>query len=301
MTEKKTNNLNPRELLSALGLIDPENIVKFSDRVRDREDIYSLRCRSTGIIFLSDSKHAGKEYYSQKTLEPGVVKLGSELRVLPALGDTERRCQLIKTLVTGSKWLDFGCGGGALLSELKDKPKIAVGLDPDSSKSRRINTESVDIYGSLQELPPQEFDIVTMFHVFEHLADPLGELRALKKFLRSGSRLVIEVPHARDLMLAYGFSSAYKEFALWSEHLILHTKDSIAAFLQESGFRVSAIKRIQRYPLSNHLFWLLRKQPGGHKRWKNLNCKAIEVFYSRLLAALDMTDTLYVVAIYERD
>lgn len=60
------------------------------------------------------------------------------------------------------------------------------------------------------------------------------------------------------------------------------------------------IKHIQRYPLSNHLYWLSQGKPGGHVKWGEfLDSKTLSNAYEAQLASLGATDTL--IAIFSKD
>ena len=52
----------------------------------------------------------------------------------------------------------------------------------------------------------------------------------------------------------------------------------------------------QRYPLSNHLYWLSQGKPNGHKIWDDFNDKVLDTHYSDQLKKLNLTDTLIAIA-----
>lgn len=53
------------------------------------------------------------------------------------------------------------------------------------------------------------------------------------------------------------------------------------------------IKHIQRYPLSNHLYWLSKGKPAGHVKWGNfLDSEELSKAYENQLASLQATDTI---------
>ena len=110
--------------------------------------------------------------------------------------------------------------------------------------------------------------------------------------LTSGGKVVIEVPHARDFLLSFLDSAPFRSFTLWSEHLLLHTRESLRRYLEESGFREITIRGFQRYPLANHLHWLAQERPGGHQQWSMLRNAELDTAYGKMLSDLDFTDTL---------
>ena len=68
------------------------------------------------------------------------------------------------------------------------------------------------------------------------------------------------------------------------------------AFLSHTGFENILIKSIQRYPLSNHLFWLANNRPGGHVGMlAELESSELHEAYVASLARIDRTDTLVAV------
>jgi SAM-dependent methyltransferase len=152
------------------------------------------------------------------------------------------------------------------------------------------------VYADIADTDNDHFDVVTLFHVFEHLQDPLDTLKTIRQKLVKGGRVIIEVPHANDFLISFLNLEAFKKFTFWSEHLILHTRNSLATFLRSAGFTDIQVIGYQRYPLANHLFWLAHGKPGGHKTWSCLVNAEIDIAYGNLLAQLDMTDTLIAVA-----
>jgi len=111
-----------------------------------------------------------------------------------------------------------------------------------------------------------------------------------------GATLIIEVPHARDALIDLYDCDSFKKFSFWSQHLILHTAESLRIFLQETGFRVEAINFIQRYPVSNHLHWLSRGMPGGHNKWCFLDTPDLRNAYAASLGKSGISDTLIAIA-----
>jgi SAM-dependent methyltransferase len=148
------------------------------------------------------------------------------------------------------------------------------------------------MYRRIEEVPDAAFDVVTLFHVFEHLTDPLASLAELARVMAPAGRLVLEVPHARDFLLSFVDCPAFRAHTFWSEHLILHTRDSLRALLRAGNFETLSIEGVQRYPLANHLHWLATGKPAGHQHWHSLRDERLDQAWGDQLARLDLTDTL---------
>ena len=97
--------------------------------------------------------------------------------------------------------------------------------------------------------------------------------------IKKGGKIIIEVPHAKDILISYFNLESFKSFTFWSEHLILHTRESISRFLTVAGFKDVEVFGIQRYPLANHFYWLKEGKPGGHNILTDLNNKDINNQY----------------------
>jgi 2-polyprenyl-3-methyl-5-hydroxy-6-metoxy-1,4-benzoquinol methylase len=127
-----------------------------------------------------------------------------------------------------------------------------------------------------------------MFHVLEHIPYQVEILKEIKKKLKKNGKVIIEVPHANDFLLRL---KEFKKFTFWSEHLILHTENSLRKILEVSNFKKINIKYYQRYNFSNHLGWFINRMPGGHNHYKNISDSKINKDYSDYLIRKKNTDT----------
>ena len=115
--------------------------------------------------------------------------------------------------------------------------------------------------------------------------------------LQSCGYVLIEVPHANDFLLNYLACDEFKQFTLWSQHLVLHTRESLRKTLEFVGFKNVKIEGVQRYPLSNHLNWLANGKAGGHKSpLSSIESDVLFDAYQNALAKIDANDTLVALA-----
>ena len=141
-------------------------------------------------------------------------------------------------------------------------------------------------------LPKAKIDTVFLFHSFEHFNNPILILQSIYKSLKSEGHIIIEVPHAKDILLNELYIEEFKKFTLWSQDLILHTRESLKKMISSAGFDLIKVDGVQRYPLSNHIHWMHSKKPGGYKKLSSIDNKDHTKAYEMSLQRLDATDTL---------
>ena len=105
--------------------------------------------------------------------------------------------------------VDLGCGRGEWLALLRVAGVVARGVDANAAfvaagRARGLDMELGDALRYLQALPADSLDMVTAFHVLEHLTteDLLALLEAAHRVLRPGGCLLLETPNPRNLVMA---------------------------------------------------------------------------------------------------
>ena len=131
-----------------------------------------------------------------------------------------------------------------------------------------------------------------MFHVLEHLPDPKAILSELSEMLADGGQIIMEVPNADDALLTLYNNEPFSNFTYWSCHLFLYTAKTLEMLFNQMNLKVNYIKQIQRYPLSNHLYWLANGKPGGHQKWHFLDSPELHAAYEKTLTSIDKCDTI---------
>ena len=279
------------------GICDEKAIELFYPRVRDREDISIMRCKKSGVIFTSTSEHMDLSHYSKKKEFPHYWKEENRKKALiDSFEDDSRRKNQFLSLISNKKWLDVGTGAGGVLDLLDPFAERVVAVEPQQKALESLKKEKYEVYSNISEVPFNEFDIITLFHVFEHLTDPLDTLKIAYDKLKVGGKIIIEVPHANDFLFSFLGLEEFKKFTFWSEHLVLHNRCSLNAFLDKVNFKNIVITGFQRYNLANHLHWLKEKKPSGHILWSMLATDQLDTAYSNMLEKIDMTDTLIAIA-----
>ena len=102
------------------------------------------------------------------------------------------------TNLKGGRILDLGSGTGAFVHEMQSHGWNATGLEPDGG-ARKIAKEMFDCelknVDELFKLEKNSFDVITLWHVLEHVHDLHNYLRQLRSLLKENGRLIIAVPN----------------------------------------------------------------------------------------------------------
>lgn len=102
----------------------------------------------------------------------------------------------------GMKVLDYGCGAGQSLLDLRELGAEGYGVEADRNVARIAQHHGINIYiGSIFDnpFPNVKFDLIILNQVLEHVPDPVRLLQVLSERLQDGGRLVLAVPNADSL------------------------------------------------------------------------------------------------------
>lgn len=100
--------------------------------------------------------------------------------------------------------VDVGAAGGAFVAEAARAGFDASGIEPVARFARHAREVlGVDVRdGRVEDVGAASADVITLWHVLEHLPDPRGALEQLRRALRPGGSLVLEVPNLESLAAA---------------------------------------------------------------------------------------------------
>jgi len=285
------------QTLEQLGLTSKQSRVLFNERTRDIENLKVWKDSISGVIYIDDFYTGDKTYIDGGYRDNEEIRLNTGDTVFERTKDAQRRFKLILKFVAGKKVADFGCGHGDFLKLIKPFCESVIGVELQQNLVDDLNVDGISCTSNLESIEDGSLDVVVSFHVIEHLPNPLDTLKLVIRKVKIGGYILIEVPHANDFLLNAVACDEFKKFTLWSQHLILHTRDSLRKMLAFAGLKEIQIIGVQRYPLSNHLHWLSKGEAGGHKSLlSSLDSDILFDAYQSSLARIDATDTLVAIA-----
>jgi SAM-dependent methyltransferase len=152
---------------------------------------------------------------------------------------------LTRRLRPGARVLDVGCGSGALLHVLGRAGYHASGVEMSATAAAEAAAAGARVHvGSLESAACADasFDAVTMIHVLEHLRDPVRALGEVRRVLRPGGWLLVEVPNIQSIAYAL-FGRRWQPLAL-PQHLFHFAPASLSRAVRVAGF---GVERVSQY------------------------------------------------------
>ncbi len=112
-----------------------------------------------------------------------------------------KKVKLIDQLNSSNKGslLDIGAGTGEFLKVASEKGWNITGVEPNKKAIAFARTKNIELQESLDGLVGRKFDVVTLWHVLEHLPDLKKTLQKIESFVKKGGSLVIAVPNFNSL------------------------------------------------------------------------------------------------------
>ena len=275
-------------------LCGSKKTIKRKGHPRDKKLISILECSQCGLVFLDNFDHIDENFYQESNMHNDEFQSNS---IKEWLEETEiddiRRIEQHKSKIKNKKILDFGCGAGGFLKRAKSFANKVKGIELDK-KVKKYWEGIIEIDSTLEETINSKdlFDVITLFHVLEHIKDPITLLKNISKSIDRKGEIIIEVPSSDDALLTLYDCEPFQKFSYWSNHLFLYNNNTLRDLIEKSGLKVKSIQNYQRYSLSNHLYWLSKGKPNGHNKWSFLNSSDVDVAYSKSLEKIQKTDTL---------
>ncbi len=247
------------------------------DRLHGLPGIFPVvRCLNCGSAYLARRPADLAAYYPADSYA-GYARAGRNPHYSCAPGrryGLRRRRQLLESLrPEGGLLLDVGCGAGDFLALMRGRPGWQVmGIEP----SAEAVLFAQDVLGldvrrgqlSCPDLPTGQFDVITLWHVIEHVPNPHEVLNEVGRLLKPDGVCVIGVP-VLDSVEADWFGPSWAGFDV-PRHLVTFTRSSLAQIVRQAGLnveeRVGIVQSFASLRLSL-LFWL-EARGGLWSRWR---------------------------------
>ena len=136
--------------------------------------------------------------------------------------------------------LDIGAGTGDFLNHAKNSGWNCVGIEPNEKAKNIAIAKGVQFVATLDGLDDHSFDVITMWHVLEHVPDLEVQIKTLKRLLKPNGTIFIAVPNFKSFDAKH-----YKSF--WAaydvpRHLWHFSKISIQKLFNKENLKLKKVK-----------------------------------------------------------
>lgn len=168
-----------------------------------QEEFTIDKCLSCGFVFTNPipiESELSKYYDSPDYLSHTANKtsLTGEIYKMFRSVNIKNKYKLVSSYTKGKSILDIGCGTGELLNFFKQKGWDVQGVEPNQSArafaSRRYN---IDVFNEneLDKFEENSFNVISMWHVLEHVPDLDDRMKQLNKLVKKDGLILIALPN----------------------------------------------------------------------------------------------------------
>jgi 2-polyprenyl-3-methyl-5-hydroxy-6-metoxy-1,4-benzoquinol methylase len=153
------------------------------------------------------------------------------------------KLKIVQQFRKAGKLLDVGCGRGYFLYEARSAGFDVEGIDfsedtANLAKSRwNLDIKAADVV--TYPYPKSKYDVVTLYHSLEHIAQPTTLLEGLRNTLKDNGILVIAVPNFGSIQSRF-FRDKWLHLDV-PRHLFQYSPKSLSTLVQNNGFTVEGI------------------------------------------------------------
>lgn len=174
------------------------------DYTVSHETFNIVKCVGCGFLFTNPrpkQDEIGKYYQSEDYISHSGTKKGLMNTAYHLVRNytIKKKYKLIKKYVPGEvSLLDIGCGTGEFLNFCKLQGCNTIGIEPsDTGREAGIKNYGLNVYPEqhLKELKPETYNVITMWHVLEHVHELKSRIRQIKSLLQPGGYAFIAVPN----------------------------------------------------------------------------------------------------------
>ena len=212
----------------------------------------AMRCRGCGLVYLdprptpSELPRIYPQNYHAFDFSP--ERFGFVYRVRRAL-EGRRAVQWCRGLGDHALILDVGCGDGFHLRLLRDFGRAGWKLEGVDASVRAVDAARraglVVHHGSVEQLdlPPSSYDLILLIATIEHVDDPPGVLRAVRRLLRPGGRVVIVTDNTATLDFKL-FGGRHWGGYHFPRHFNLFDRTTLQRLGETAGLEVESVEPV---------------------------------------------------------
>ena len=203
----------------------------------NKDSLNIVRCKRCSLVYINPrlSEADREKYYSKDYFN--VYFKDKEIHMKNRF---KKRLDEIYRYKEGGRLLEIGCGTGFFLALARKRGWETYGAELSPYASRYACEElKLNVFkGRLEKAnyPKDYFDVITLWHILEHVPDPEYLLKEIARILKSDGLLAIEVPNISSLVVRL-LKTKWELFAP-KEHLYYFSPKTLGRMLKEMGFKI---------------------------------------------------------------
>jgi SAM-dependent methyltransferase len=213
------------------------------DRFNINQPYKIVRCTRCDFVYLSPRpvEEISSEFYDLEEYHPHQLSqqsLMDKIYVWIRDKNSQNKRRLIEQYKMQAKILDIGCGTGEFLLEMKKHNWDVTGMETAPEALNRAQEKDLIIFDALQKIPGN-FEVISMWHVMEHIYQIADLFEQIKRLLAAGGILILTVPNINSFEAGY-----YKNnwVALDAPRHLYHFRPvDIEKLLHMNGFEITKI------------------------------------------------------------
>ncbi len=257
MEHYQNNKFRQIDQCPVCGSKDLKPLLKTKDYFLTGVEFELIQCARCSFILTQPVPHPDQifaYYNSPEYVSHEIKKTGLFHRIYAFARKRNIRYKynIVTRFKSSGKILDVGCGTGELLKYFKDKGWNTSGIEPvEKARSFAIKEYSLDVFEEkqLHLFDSQYFDVITLWHVLEHVYNLNERIEELKRILKPDGILVIAVPNIKSFDADY-----YGKY--WAaldvpRHLVHFSRETISLLLENHSLKV-----VDTYPMKMDAYYV---------------------------------------------
>lgn len=221
--------------------------VQLKDHMITQEEFSIVTCNNCGFHFTNPipeqdkigAYYKSEEYVSHSSSNKGLINFLYNKVRNKTLQDKVR---WVKNAVNGNRLLDIGSGTGHFLKVANENGFEGYGIEPDEDARNFAHKENhvrSCEQSELYNVEKNSIDVITMWHVLEHVYELRKDIQVMNEILVAGGKLFVAVPNMNSYDAKY-----YKEY--WAaydvpRHLYHFQQQDISKLFMDLGFELEKV------------------------------------------------------------